>query len=511
MPRCHTALLSLLLFTALNVARGELVWPDYNQNHPLKIMAAGDSITDDCVVNGAWRIYLQTLLETNGYAFTFVGRQSSVATADFTKTSHEGYCGAVIAPPGMLTYAVHGYAGTDVYLQKTLSDALTNITPDLVLVLVGANDIGRGRDPGVTATNDILNLLDRIFSNAPAANVILTKISAMQNASNIGGLNYGTYAGNVPIYNACLQRVVNQRHDAGQNVFLADMFSVVDPATMLNPDHLHPNAAGLRAIAGEWLTRIQSITSQGDAIVSVLVKGGDNWKYSDTGVDLGTNWMRPDYDDGGWSSGPGRLGYGDQEALTTISYGPVATNKYPTTYFRHSFVVPANTAYTNLVLRLSQQGGAVVWLNGQELWRTNLPAGLITYTNLALTQMVGSYTPYAYNPVSVDAAKLLPGTNVIAVAVHQFRPAFPTLGFDMELIGAGNLVAAPALSLAQSGTNVVLTWPAASGGGFGLYSSGNLATTNWTPPNVLMQTNGGQISVTQSLESGAKFFRLQKP
>ncbi len=251
MIRLLPAPLVLLAVSILTAARADLVLTNFTAAHPLKIMAVGDSITDDCVFNGAWRLYLQPLLETNGYPFTFVGRELSMASGSFTKIHHEGMCGAVIAPPGV--FAVHGYAATNAYLQKTVADALTNATPDLVLILIGANDIGHGRNPWLTATNDMPNLLDLIFSNAPNANVLLAKITTLQNAT----ANYGNYAVNVPIYNAALQGVVNQRRAAGQNVFLADMFSVVDYATMFNGDHLHPNQLGLQAIAREWLTRIR--------------------------------------------------------------------------------------------------------------------------------------------------------------------------------------------------------------------------------------------------------------
>lgn len=508
MPRCHPVFWCLLLVSALTPARADLVLSNFNADHPLKIMAVGDSITDDCVYNGAWRLFLQPLLETNGYAFTFVGRQTSVPSGSFTQTLHEGYCGAVIAPPGV--FAAHQYSLTNNYLENIVPDALTNVTPDLVLVLIGANDIGRGRDPGVTATNDIPHLLDLIFSNAPNANVILAKITTMRSASNIGGLNYGTYASNVPVYNAWLQRVVNQRRAAGQNVFLADMFSVVDYSTMFNSDHLHPNALGLQTVAGEWLTRIQSITRQGNPVVSVLVTGGADWNYFDAGQDPGTNWMQADYDDAGWSNGPARLGFGDAEAATVIDYGPVATNKYPTTYFRHSFVLPANVIFTNLVLRLAQRGGSVVWLNGHELWRTNLPAGPITYTNLAIPYSATVDSPYQFNAVNVDASQLLPGTNVLAGELHLLSPSIPSAGFDLELVGTG-APTQPPLSLTTTSTNLVFAWPAASGSGFALYSNTNLTSTNWTPVGMAAQTNGGQLVVTQALDGSLKFFRLQRP
>jgi len=373
-------LLCLLLLGALISARGELVLANFSTANPIKIMAVGDSITDDCVFNGAWRQYLQPLLDTNGYPFTFVGRVQSSVSGSFTKTHHEGYCGAVIAPPGVMTTPVNGYAGADVYLQTIVADAFTNgTTPDLVLLLIGVNDIGRGRNPYFVATNDMPNLLDIIFSHAPNANVILTKVTSLYNA-NLTGLNYAAYAANIPIYNAALQAMVNHRRALGQNVFLADIFSVVDIGTMYNGDHVHPNATGLQAVAQEWFTRIQSIIITTNQVTSTLIHGGDVWKYSDTGQDLGTSWSQTNFNDSGWSSGPARLGFGDPTVFTTVS-----SNRQITTYFRDSFVVPGNVTFTNLNLRLTRVDGAVVWLNGQEAFRTNLPAGPITYTSGGLT------------------------------------------------------------------------------------------------------------------------------
>lgn len=501
--------LCLLLGLTSNTGRGELLLTNFTSATPLKVMAIGDSITDDCVFNGAWRTYLQTLLETNGFPFTFVGRQSSSPSGSFTKTRHEGYCGSVIAAPGVLTSAVHGYAGTDVYLQKIIRDALTNTTPDLVLVLMGANDLGRGRNPWQVATNDMPALLDLIFSNAPSANILLDKTMTLQNAS-VSGLNYGAFATNVPIYNAALQAMVNQRRALGQNVFLADMFSVVDYATMFNGDHLHPNPTGLQAIANEWLLHIQSITTRPEVATTVLVKGGSTWKYSDTGTDLGTNWVHASYDDSGWSSGPARLGYGDLSVATPVSYGSVSTNKQPTTYFRHKFVVPNNVAFTNLTLRLAQAHGSVVWLNGQELWRTNLPAGPITYTNFA-TKVVGLYGPYSFNSVLVDSAKLQPGTNTLAIEVHQLSPSYPILGLDLELIGTGQILNRPTLRITYSDPNLLLSWPAEGSSGFQLYQTTNLNSATWVFNTTPVQYINGQIIVTQALDASARFFRLQKP
>lgn len=499
----------LLILGIWTTARGELVLANYSAANPIKVMAIGDSITDDGNGNGAWRLYLQPLLETNGYPFTFVGRNQSATNASFTKPRHEGYSGAVIASPGVLTSPVHGYTGTDVYLQKIVADAFTNgTTADLVLVLIGVNDIGRGRNPFQVATNDMPKLLDLIFSNAPNASVILAKVTSL-NLANLAGLNYAAYATNISIYNAALQAMVNQRRAIGQNVSLADMFSVVSSA-MFNPDHVHPNAQGLQAIAQEWLARIQAITVTTSRMTTTLVHGGEVWKYSDTGQDLGTNWSQPDYDDSGWAAGPARLGYGDPEVFTTYSYGPDPLNRYITTYFRHWFDVSGNVVFTNLNFRLSRVDGAVVWLNGQELFRMNMPAGMITNATLAPTSTAAE-SAYIFFPTNLAVSGLPGGTNLLAVELHLRIGTRQLSGMDLELLGTGYLLPPPLLSIGLSDGNVQLSWPLSNGAGFTLYSTTNLTAGNWIVTGAATQTNSGQIVVTQSLDANAKFYLLQRP
>lgn len=497
----------LLVLIAVTTSRAELVLDRYSSTNPMKIMLVGDSITDDCVTNGAWRLFLQPLLETNGIAFTNVGRVSSSAVGSFTKRRHEGYCGSVIGPPGV--FAANGYATTDAYLQKIVRDALaiTNNRPDLILILIGANDIGQGRTPRIVATNHIPGLLKVIFSNAPNANVLLAKATTLQNAT----LGYAAYAANVPIYNGALQAVVNERRALGQNVFLADMFSAVDYGTMFLSDHLHPSPPGLKAIAAEWAARIETILIRSNRFTSVFINGGATWRYADTGQDLGTNWAQPDFDDRGWSNGVARFGYGEPAVATTVSFGPEPTNKFVTTYFRRPFVVPWNAVTTNLNLRLARADGAAVWLNGQEILRVNLPAGPLTSTNLALTAMTG-YTAHIYYPTNIAIAGLPPGTNLLAVEIHQSAVTNAVLGFDLELIGSGNLLPTPALTLTPAAENLMLSWPATNSGGFALYSTTNLATPeSWRLWPTAPQTNGSQLVVTQSLDGSSRFFRLQRP
>src|SRR5205085_2780121 len=114
-----------------------------------------------------------------------------------------------------------------------------------------------------------------------------------------------------------------------------------------------------------------------------LVPAGAVWKYLDNGTDQGTAWRASGFSDAAWASGPAELGYGDGDEATAVRYGPDANNKYITTYFRKAFTVSNAAAVTALQLRLLRDDGAVVYLNGVEVFRSNMNAGAVTYTSLA--------------------------------------------------------------------------------------------------------------------------------
>lgn len=170
-----------------------------------------------------------------------------------------------------------------------------------------------------------------------------------------------------------------------------------------------------------------------------LVPAGAVWRYRDLGVDLGTTWREYFYDDSTWMAGPAPLGYGDPMA-TTVGFGPSSTAKHITTYFRRTF--PATHGFDSLTLSLRRDDGAVVYLNGTEIARSNMPSGAITATTLAPLAIAGAdETAYVSLPVT---GQLYNGTNVIAVEVHQNAGTSSDLGFDLALTGRGNTGTLPA-------------------------------------------------------------------
>ena len=118
-----------------------------------------------------------------------------------------------------------------------------------------------------------------------------------------------------------------------------------------------------------------------------------------------------------------------------MGYGPDAANKYITTYFRQTFISPDPSTFSNLVLRLVRDDGAVVYLNGVKVFHSNMPTGAITHLTLASTS---TSTENAFRTNIVNATNLVEGVNIIAVEVHQSSADSNDLSFDLELTAGRN-------------------------------------------------------------------------
>ncbi|MFL9842866.1 LamG-like jellyroll fold domain-containing protein [Flavobacterium rhizosphaerae] len=155
------------------------------------------------------------------------------------------------------------------------------------------------------------------------------------------------------------------------------------------------------------------------------------WKYNDTGANLGTDWKNSNYDDSAWLFGNGILGYGNNNESTVLSYGTDDQNKYPTTYLRHTFTVEDASQYASLLFETLRDDGVVVYVNGIEAFRSNMPEGDITYNTYALSQIGGAdETTFVQN---ITPNLLQDGENVIAVELHQGAANSSDLSFDMHL------------------------------------------------------------------------------
>jgi hypothetical protein len=78
--------------------------------------------------------------------------------------------------------------------------------------------------------------------------------------------------------------------------------------------------------------------------------------------------------------------------------------------------------------------GAIVYLNGVEVFRNNMPGGPINYQTLASSP---AEEPSQFHVANINGAPLVTGLNVIAVEVHQNALLSTDISFDLALIGNG--------------------------------------------------------------------------
>ncbi|HUR46067.1 MAG TPA: Ig-like domain-containing protein, partial [Candidatus Saccharimonadales bacterium] len=173
---------------------------------------------------------------------------------------------------------------------------------------------------------------------------------------------------------------------------------------------------------------VQNVVSSEDLVVAP----NSTWRYLDTGANLGTSWTNLNFNDSAWSSGPAELGYGDNDEATVISYGPSATSKYITYYFRQKFVLTSPADNANVQLRVLRDDGAIAYLNGAEVYRDNMPAGAVSYLTTALTALDPPQEATFY-PTTVLSSRLLVGTNILAVEVHQASGQSSDVSFAADL------------------------------------------------------------------------------
>lgn len=208
----------------------------------------------------------------------------------------------------------------------------------------------------------------------------------------------------------------------------------------------------------------------------VLAAPNGTWRYSDQGLDLGTAWRAPGYNDSAWASGDGEFGYGDGDETTVVSYGPDPNNRYVTTYFRRHITIANPAELGTVTAHLLRDDGAAVYINGIEVVRSNLRDGEQTFTTRAAST-VGRPDEATYFPYAIDPARFVAGDNVIAVEVHQINLSSSDLSFDLA-IDATTHRAPPVptnlVATAVTGTAVTLGWTGSADavGGYRVYRNG---------------------------------------
>jgi hypothetical protein len=127
-----------------------------------------------------------------------------------------------------------------------------------------------------------------------------------------------------------------------------------------------------------------------------------------------TAWRQVGFDDQGWPIGPAPFYYEDKATgYTGNTRLSDMRGNYLAVFLRKTFPVPAPGSVLELRLDLRVDDGCIVWLNGQEIARVNMPAGEPTFRTTAVN---ANNNPNVFSlAFSPEPGLLLPGENVLAV------------------------------------------------------------------------------------------------
>ncbi|WP_262002152.1 delta-60 repeat domain-containing protein [Microbacterium sp. Mcb102] len=164
--------------------------------------------------------------------------------------------------------------------------------------------------------------------------------------------------------------------------------------------------------------------------VDVLTAGA-NWSYWFAATAPAAGWQLPGADVSNWRTGAAPLGWGHSGLGTTLT---IDGTKPVTSYYQRTFDVQDAAGVESLTLTTRADDGIIVYVNGTEVGRANMPAGAVGFTTYASS--APSAASAVANPVTftVPGSLLQTGANTITAEVHSNYRTTPSASF--ELTGA---------------------------------------------------------------------------
>jgi len=202
----------------------------------LRILCVGDSITDGLASTDSYRVQLRRDLSAADIEVEFVGGRSNESNPAST-LRHQGI-------PGLRVE----------WLKYWIDDWIKDFKPDLVLGMIGTNNIWMDYDVE-PAQKELRALIDGITARHPSVRFIF---------SNIPPVDWPEWGENARRYNTVFP--VLEKELKRDNLFFVDSYSKLNPKLDLfeslggKPDRIHPNPNGQAEIAHVWAKAIRSVS-----------------------------------------------------------------------------------------------------------------------------------------------------------------------------------------------------------------------------------------------------------
>ena len=165
----------------------------------------------------------------------------------------------------------------------------------------------------------------------------------------------------------------------------------------------------------------------------VLLPRQTKWKYLYDRVEDPGNWLDRGFDDSSWRLGLAPLGHHLNQLGTYINTPNPDRFRPVTAYFRTSFDVATPDAIEALKLRLRRDDGAIVYINGKEVVRDNMPAIEDVGPETRAESDLSNTWKYVSRIFLLDPNVLKKGSNQIAVELHQYEKPAREAVFSLAL------------------------------------------------------------------------------
>ncbi len=164
-----------------------------------------------------------------------------------------------------------------------------------------------------------------------------------------------------------------------------------------------------------------------------IIKDQDYWHFYDNGY-LDDDWVKlKNFSD--WKKGKSPLGYGDKKNNTILDFGNNKEKKHITKYFKKKIFL--DKEYVAYEIKIKRDDGAVVYINGKEILKDNMPNVTINSTTLAVNT-IKKEAERIFNQHFFVGNILKKGENIISVSIHQAYEYSSDCIFSLELIGHDN-------------------------------------------------------------------------
>ena len=156
---------------------------------------------------------------------------------------------------------------------------------------------------------------------------------------------------------------------------------------------------------------------------------GMYWNYWNSKDNPGADWNSTG-DLSKWKHGASPLGWGDRDAGTPFDLAP--SDRAITNYFARDVNLGTISADFELTLTVRADDGAVVYINGTEVKRINMPEGTITPNTNAKSNVSLGTAKNNLQTITVPRDLLKDGVNRIAVEEHANYAGAVSVSFDLK-------------------------------------------------------------------------------